>query len=180
MGKSAGGAMWLNADMLSPYEFWQFWRNTTDADTGRFLKLYTELPVEECDRLGALQGAEINEAKIRLANEVTGLLHGAEAAAAAEATAREVFEKGGVGEDLPTLALTAEEVGDGISVVQLIVRSGLAASGKEAKRLIADNGARLNDAPLTDAGLILDRAALAAPVKLSAGRKRHALVMLDG
>jgi tyrosyl-tRNA synthetase len=180
MGKSAGGAMWLNADMLSPYEFWQFWRNTTDADTGRFLKLYTELPVEECDRLGALQGSEINAAKIRLANEVTTLLHGAEAAAAAEATAREVFEKGGVGDDLPTLALTAAEVGDGISIVQLIVRSGLAATGKEAKRLIADNGARLDDAPLTDAGLILDAARLATPVKLSAGKKRHALVTLAG
>ena len=180
MGKSAGGAVWLNPDMLSPYEFWQFWRNTTDADVGRFLKLYTELPVEECDRLGALEGAEINEAKIRLANEVTGLLHGAEAAAAAEATAREVFEKGGVGDDLPTLALTAEEVGDGISIVQLIVRSGLAASGKEAKRLIADQGARIDDAPLTDPGLMLDAARLATPVKLSAGKKRHALVTLAG
>jgi tyrosyl-tRNA synthetase len=180
MGKSAGGAMWLNPDMLSPYEFWQFWRNTTDADVGRFLKLYTELPVEECDRLGALQGAEVNEAKIRLANEVTGLLHGPEAAAAAEATAREVFEKGGVGDDLPTLALTAEEVGDGISVVQLIVRSGLAGSGKEAKRLIADNGARIDDAPLTDPGMVLSAARLATPVKLSAGRKRHALVTLSG
>ncbi|MCA8881898.1 MAG: tyrosine--tRNA ligase [Rhodobacteraceae bacterium] len=178
MGKSAGGAVWLNAEMLSPYEFWQFWRNTTDADVGRFLKLYTELPVAECDRLGALDGAEINEAKIRLANEVTALLHGPDAAAAAEATAREVFEKGGVGEDLPTLTLTAEEVGDGISVVQLIVRSGLAKSGKEAKRLIADNGARIDDSPLTDAGLLLDLAALSAPVKLSAGRKRHALVTL--
>ena len=178
MGKSAGGAVWLNGEMLSPYEFWQFWRNTTDADVGRFLKLYTELPVAECDRLGALQGAEINEAKIRLANAVTGLLHGPEAAAAAEATAREVFEKGGVGEDLPTLTLTEDEVGDGISVVQLIVRSGLAKTGKEAKRLIADNGARIDDAPLTDAGLVLDRAALSAPVKLSAGRKRHALVTL--
>jgi tyrosyl-tRNA synthetase len=178
MGKSAGGAMWLNADMLSPYEFWQFWRNTTDADTGRFLKLYTELPVDECDRLGALAGSEINAAKIRLANEVTTLLHGADAAAAAEATAREVFEKGGVGDDLPTLALTAAEVGDGISIVQLIVRAGLAVSGKEAKRLIADNGARLNDAPLTDPGLMLDAACLATPVKLSAGKKRHALVTL--
>jgi tyrosyl-tRNA synthetase len=180
MGKSAGGAMWLNADMLSPYEFWQFWRNTTDADVGRFLKLYTELPVEECERLGVLQGAEINEGKIRLANEVTTLLHGADAAAAAEATAREVFEKGGVGEDLPTLALTADEIGDGISIVQLIVRSGLAGSGKEAKRLIADHGARLDDEPLTDAGLMLDAARLATPVKLSAGRKRHALVTLAG
>ena len=178
MGKSQGGAIWLNADMLSPYEFWQFWRNTTDADVGRFAKLYTELPVEECDRLGALGGSEINAAKIILANEVTTLLHGAEAAKAAEATAREVFENGGVGDDLPTLELTAEEVGDGISVAQLIVRTGLAKTGKEAKRLISDNGARIDDAPLTDAGLMLDRAALASPVKLSAGKKRHALVKL--
>src|SRR6056297_57773 len=110
MGKSAGGAMWLDGEMLSPYEFWQFWRNTTDADTGRFLKLYTELPVEECDRLGALGGSEINAAKIILANEVTGLLHGPEAAEAAEATAREVFEKGGAGGDLPTLSLSAGDI----------------------------------------------------------------------
>ena len=178
MGKSASGAVWLNGDMLSPYEFWQFWRNTTDADTGKFLKIFTELPVEECDRLGALEGAEINEAKVRLANEVTGLLHGVEAAKAAEATAREVFERGGVGDDLPTLTLSAEDVGDGISIVQLIVKSGLAGSGKEAKRLIAENGARLDDAPLTDAGLMLDRAALSSPIKLSAGKKRHALVQL--
>ncbi|WP_353472045.1 tyrosine--tRNA ligase [Salipiger sp. H15] len=178
MGKSQGGAMWLNADMLSPYEFWQFWRNTTDADVGRFLKLYTELPVEDCERLGALAGSEINDAKIILANEVTALCHGAEAAAAAEATAREVFEKGGVGDDLPTLELTSDEVGDGISIVQVIVRAGLAKTGKEAKRLIAENGARIDDQPLTDAGLMLDAAALAAPVKLSAGKKRHALVKL--
>ncbi len=178
MGKSQSGAVWLNAEMLSPYEFWQFWRNTTDADVGRFLKLYTELPIEECDRLGALEGSDINEAKIRLANEVTTLCHGAQAAAAAEATAREVFEQGGVGDDLPTLALSATDIGDGISVVQLFVRSGLAKSGKEAKRLIADGGARLNDEPLRDAGLVLDAAALGAPVKLSAGKKRHALVTL--
>ncbi|WP_170390371.1 tyrosine--tRNA ligase [Ruegeria arenilitoris] len=178
MGKSQGGAIWLNGDMLSPYEFWQFWRNTTDADVGRFLKIFTELPVDECDRMGALQGSEINEAKIRLANEVTTLLHGPEAAAKAEATAREVFEKGGVGGDLPTLTLTAEDLGDGISVVQLIVKSGLAKSGKEAKRLISENGARLDDAPLTDAGLMIDAAALSSPIKLSAGKKRHALVQL--
>ena len=178
MGKSQGGAVWLNAEMLSPYEFWQFWRNTTDADVGRFLKLYTELPVEECDRMGALEGSEINEAKIRLANEVTTLCHGAGAAAAAEATAREVFERGGVGEDLPTLSLTSAEIADGISIVQLIVRSGLAKSGKDAKRLIAEGGARLDDAPLTDAGLMLDAGALSSPVKLSAGKKRHALVTL--
>ena len=178
MGKSAGGAVWLNADMLSPYEFWQFWRNTLDADVGRFLKFYTELPVDECDRLGALEGSDINAAKIILANEVTTLLHGAEAAANAEATAREVFEKGGVGDDLPTLELTAGELGEGISIVQLIVRSGLAKSGKDAKRLIAENGARLDDAPLTDAGLMIDAGALRAPIKLSAGKKRHALIKL--
>ncbi|MFA8442609.1 tyrosine--tRNA ligase [Yoonia sp.] len=178
MGKSQGGAIWLNGDMLSPYEFWQFWRNTTDADTGKFLKLFTELPVEECDRLGALEGSEINAAKIILANEVTTLLHGAAAAQAAEATAREVFEKGGVGDDLPTLTLSAEDVGDGISIVQLIVKSGLAKSGKEAKRLIAENGAKINDAPLTDAGLMIDAGTLSNPIKLSAGKKRHALVQL--
>ena len=178
MGKSADGAVWLNADMRSPYEFWQFWRNTTDADVGRFLKLYTELPVGECDRLGALAGSEINEAKVILANEVTGLCHGAAAAAAAEATAREVFEKGGVGDDLPTLTLGADELP--MSVVQAIVRSGLAKSGKEAKRLIVENGARIDDAPLTDGGLMLDAAMLTSPVKLSAGKKRHALVQLAG
>ena len=178
MGKSQGGAVWLNADMLSAYEFWQFWRNTTDADVGRFLKLYTELPVEECDRLGALEGAEINEAKIRLANEITTLLHGAEAAATAEATARDVFEKGGIGDDLPTLTLSASDLGTGISIVQLIVKSGLAGSGKEAKRLIAENGARLDEQPLTKAGLMIDAQALASPIKLSAGKKRHALVQL--
>jgi len=178
MGKSQGGAVWLNGEMLSPYEFWQFWRNTTDADVGRFLKLYTEVPVDECDRLGALEGSEINEAKVRLANEVTTLLHGADAAVAAEATAREVFERGGAGDDLPTLALTAEEVSDGISITQLIVRSGLAKSGKEAKRLIAEGGARLDDDAVTDPGMMLDAARLAEPVKLSAGKKRHALVTL--
>ncbi|SPH21603.1 Tyrosine--tRNA ligase [Ascidiaceihabitans donghaensis] len=178
MGKSQSGAVWLNPDMLSPYEFWQFWRNTTDADVGRFLKLYTELPVDECDRLGALEGSEINAAKVRLANEVTGLLHGADAAAAAEATAREVFEKGGIGDDLPTLTLSAADVGDGISIVQLLVKSGLAGSGKEAKRLISENGAKIDDAPLTDAGMMIDAGALASPIKLSAGKKRHALVQM--
>ena len=180
MGKSADGAVWLNEDMMSGYEFWQWWRNVPDADIGRFLKMFTELPVEECDRLGALGGSEINAAKIILANEVTTLCRGADAAEAAEATAREVFEKGGIGDDLPTLSLTAEELGDGISVVQVLVRAGLAKSGKDAKRLIAENGARLDDAPLTDAGMMLDTAALASPVKLSAGKKRHALVVLEG
>ncbi len=179
MGKSQAGAVWLNADMLSPYEFWQFWRNTADADVGRFLKLYTELPLDECDRLGALEGSEINEAKIRLANAVTALAHGAEAAEAAETTARDVFEKGGTGEDLPTVTLVeADLAGGAIPIVQLFVRTGLAKSGKEAKRLIAEGGARLNDAALSDAGQMVSRDEIAATVKLSAGRKRHALVRL--
>ena len=178
MGKSQNGAVWLNADMLSAYEFWQFWRNTTDADTGRFLKLYTELPIEECERLGALQGSEINSAKIILANEVTSLLHGAEAARTAEATARDVFEKGGTGDDLPRLTLNAADIADGISIVQLLVKSGLANSGKEAKRLIAEDGAKLNDAPLSDTSLVLQAGDLAEPIKLSKGKKKHALVQL--
>jgi len=178
MGKSASGAVWLRADMLSPYEFWQFWRNTTDADVGRFLKIFTELPVEECDRLGALEGAEINAAKVTLANLATALLHGEEAAVAAEATAREVFERGGVGDDLPTLHLTVAELREGISIAQLFVRSGLAKSGKDAKRLIAEGGARVNDDLVTDAGLLFGAGELVEPVKLTAGRKRHALVVL--
>ena len=178
MGKSARGAVWLSGDMLSPYEFWQFWRNTTDADVGRFLKIFTELPVAECDRLGALQGSEINQAKILLANLATGLLHGEEAAAAAEATAREVFEKGGVGDDLPTLHLTAAEVAEGVTLAQLFVRAGLAPTGKEAKRLILDGGARVNDEIALDAGQRFGAGELAEPVKLTAGKKRHALVVL--
>ena len=179
MGKSASGAVWLNGEMLSPYEFWQFWRNTTDADVGRFLKIFTELPDEECDRLGSLGGAEINAAKVLLANLATGLLHGAEAAAAAEATAREVFEKGGIGEDLPTVRLAPAELADGIGIVQLFVRAGLAASGKDAKRLITEGGARINDEPVLDAGLRIGAGELAEPVKLTAGKKRHALVVID-
>ncbi len=181
MGKSAGGAVWLNADMMPAYEFWQFWRNTTDADVGRFLRLFTELPLEDCARLEALGGAEINAAKAVLANEVTRLCRGEAAAAAAEATARAVFEEGGQGEDLPTLVLRRDEVpAGGINVVQLFVRSGLAGSGKDAKRLIADGGARIDDRALTDAGLMLGGAELAQTRKLSAGRKRHALVRMEG
>ena len=179
MGKSQGGAVWLNGDMLSGYEFWQFWRNTTDADVGRFLKLFTELPIEECDRLGALQGSEINAAKICLANEVTALLHGADAAAAAEATAREVFEHGGVGDDLPTLTLAPSEIGDGITVAQLFVRAGLAATGKDAKRLILEGGARVNDELVLDTAQRIGAGQLVEPLKLTAGKKRHALVLLS-
>ena len=178
MGKSLNGAIWLNPDMLSPYEFWQFWRNTTDADTGRFLKLYTELPIEECERLGALEGSEINEAKIILANEATTLLHGDAAAKTAESTSRDVFEKGGTGDELPTLKLSNKDVGDGISIVQLLIKTGLAGSGKEAKRLISEDGAKLNDIALTNAGLILGINDFKTPVKLSKGKKKHALIKL--
>ena len=180
MGKSAEGAVWLNEDAMSAYDFWQWWRNVPDADVGKFLRMFSELPVAECDRLGALGGQEINEAKVILANEVTARCRGAEAATAAEATAREVFEKGGIGEDLPTLTLAPADVPEGgITLVQLFVRSGLASSGKEARRLIAEGSARLDDVALTDAGALLDAAALAGPRKLSAGRKRHALVKLE-
>jgi tyrosyl-tRNA synthetase len=178
MGKSQQGAVWLNGDLFSSYEFWQFWRNIPDADVGRFLKLYTELPVAECDHLGALGGSEINGAKIVLANAVTTLLHGAEAAAAAEATAREVFEKGGIGEDLPTVTLEAGELAEGVGIVQLFVRAGLAASGKDAKRLIAEGGAKVNDEIVTDTGLRYGASHLVEPMKLTAGKKRHALVVL--
>ncbi|MEM7437995.1 MAG: tyrosine--tRNA ligase [Pseudomonadota bacterium] len=179
MGKTAGGAIWLNEDRLSAYEFWQFWRNTLDADVGKFLRLFTELPLDECDRLGALEGSEVNDAKAVLANEATALAHGAAAAEAAQATAREVFEKGGVGEDLPTVDLSSDDLSDGISIVQLFVRTGLAGSGKEAKRLIADGGARLDDAPIKDAGLMLVADDFSNAVKLSAGKKRHALARLS-
>jgi len=179
MGKSAAGAVWLNAEMLSPYEYWQFWRNTADADVERFLKLFTKLPLGGIARLAALQDQEINEAKKVLANEATTLAHGAEAAAAAEATARETFDKGGAGVDLPTLTLSAEDVADGgISVTQLFLRSGLAPSGKDAKRLIGEGAARLNDEVVTDPGQMLAAEDLAEPVKLSAGKKRHALARL--
>ena len=138
-----------------------------------------ELPVEECNRLGALQGSEINEAKVILANEVTALAHGRLAAEAAEATAREVFERGGVGDDLPTLKVTASELAEGMGIVQLFVRTGLAASGKDAKRLIQEGGARMNDEPVTDTGLRIGASQLVEPLKLTAGKKRHALVVLD-
>ncbi|MEE2860467.1 MAG: tyrosine--tRNA ligase [Pseudomonadota bacterium] len=178
MGKSAGGAVWLNGEMLPPYEFWQFWRNTTDADVGRFLKLYTELPVEECDRLGALRGSEINDAKVRLANEVTTLLHGAEAAASAEATARRVFEEGGAGGDLQVALLPASEA-EGVTVAQALVRAGIVASGKEVKRLVAENGLRVDNVAVSDPQMPLDAGALASGIKVSVGKKKHRMLQLD-
>ena len=178
MGKSQGGAVWLNGDMLSPFEFWQFWRNTTDADVGRFLKLYTELPVDECDRLGALAGSEINEAKIILANEVTGLLHGAEAAAQAEATARAVFAEGGTGAALEEALIAAGDLGDGLAIQQVLVRTGLVGSGKEAKRLIAEGGLRLDNEAVSDPQMLLDAARIGDGVKVSLGRKKHRMLRL--
>ncbi len=181
MGKSADGAVWLNADMRSPYEFWQFWRNTMDADVGRFLRLFTELPLDEIARLEALDGQEINEAKKVLATEVTTLCHGAEAAKQAAAAAQATFEQGTLSEDLPTVTLTAADIGDGISVGQLFVRAGLSKSGKEAKRLVVDGGAKLDDKGVTDPGAMMTADDFASgPRKLSAGKKRHALVKVSG
>ena len=176
MGKSQGGAVWLNGAMLSPYEFWQFWRNTTDADVGRFLKLYTELPVAECDRLGALSGSEINAAKIILANEVTTLLHGAAAAASAEATAREVFEQGGAGGDLEVATISGALLP--MAIVQLLTQTGITASGKEAKRLIAEGGLRLNNDPVSDPQLAVDVALIGGGLKVSVGKKKHRMVQV--
>ncbi len=178
MGKSQSGAVWLNGEMLSSYEFWQFWRNTTDADVGRFLKLYTELPVAECDRLGALQGSEINGAKVILANAVTTLLHGANAAAAAEATAREVFEKGGVGDELELITLAATQLGAGLSNTHFLTATGIVASGKEAKRLIAENGLRYNNDLVTDASAMVTADQIGDGLKVSVGKKKHRLVKL--
>jgi tyrosyl-tRNA synthetase len=176
MGKSANGAIWLNSDKLSPYEFWQFWRNTLDADVGKFLKLFTELPVSECERLGSLEGQEINEAKVILANEVTKLCHGEEAAINSNKTARKVFTEDGSDENLPTLEISDLEIIDGISFTQALVRTGLVSSGKEAKRIIAGGGAKLNDQVINDAGYMIDAAELHKTPKISASKKKHALI----
>ena len=176
MGKSANGAIWLNSEKLSPYEFWQFWRNTLDADVVKFLKLFTELPVSECDRLGSLEGQNINEAKIILANEVTKLCHGEEAALSSEKTAHKVFTEDSSDENLPTLEILNTEIIDGISFTQALVRTGLVSSGKEAKRIIAGGGARLNDQVINDAGFMLYAADLQKTPKISASKKKHALI----
>ena len=179
MGKSVDGAVWLNEDMMSSFNFWQWWRTVAEADVGKLLKMFTELPVAECDRLGALGGAEINAAKIALAKQVTTLLHGAGAAQSAEATARAVFEQGGIGDALPTITVTSAQIRAGLATTALFVTAGLVASGKDAKRLFAEGGARINDQVVTEPRLLtLDEAA--AGLKLTAGRKRHALVQLAG
>jgi tyrosyl-tRNA synthetase len=170
MGKTAAGAVWLSAELLSPYDYWQFWRNTADVDVGKFLRLFTDLPLDEIARLETLPGAEINDAKIVLATEATAMLHGRAAAEAAAATARETFEGGGAGQDLPTLS-----VGEGINVAHALTALGFTASNGEAKRKIAEGAVRLDDVTVSDPGLMVR--ASGRPVKLSLGRKRHGLLV---
>lgn len=176
MGKTASGAVWLNADRLAPYEFWQYWRNTEDADVERFLKLYTTLPLDEIARLAALGGVEINEAKKRLATEVTALLHGRDAAQAAAETARSTFEEGRTAASLPTVTL--EGFGGEIGVLSLMVQAGLAASNGEARRHVKGGAVRLNDNAVTDERMVVGADAFVqdGAAKLSFGKKKHILV----
>src|SRR5450631_1287895 len=178
MGKTASGAVWLNADMKSPYEYWQFWRNTDDADVARFLKLFTTLPLDEIERLAALKGAEINEAKKALADSATALLHGADAANMASETSRQTFEEGAIAENLPTVEISRAELEAGIGVLAGFVRAGLVASNGEARRQIKGGGLRVNDVAVTDEKMILTLKDLTPEglIKLSIGRKRHVLL----
>ena len=178
MGKTAQGAIWLNKDMLSPYDYWQFWRNTEDADVGRFLRLFTELPLDEIARLEALRDAEINEAKKILADQATALCHGAEAAKAAGDTSRQTFEDGSVAKDLPTIETPEAELRDGVVLFELLRRAGLCQSNGEARRLIKGGGARVNDDAVGDEMAKVSLADVTADgvIKLSAGKKRHALI----
>jgi tyrosyl-tRNA synthetase len=173
MGKTAAGAVWLNADMRSPYDYWQFWRNTEDGDVGRFLRLFTDLPEDEIARLETLQGAELNDAKKVLATEATAILHGQDAATQASETARSAFEDGAMAAGLPTITA---KLPDGI--LNLAVAAGLAASNSEARKLIANNGLKLNDAAISDPKLTVDASALNSDgvLKLSSGKKKHVLV----
>jgi tyrosyl-tRNA synthetase len=180
MGKTASGAVWLNAERLSPYDFWQFWRNTEDADVGRFLRLFTELPMGEIIRLEALRGSDINEAKKVLADAVTTLCHGSNAAEVAKETARRTFEEGEAAAGLPTVIVDATELRQGTPLVDLLVTAGLAGSKSEARRLIRGGGARVNDATVADeAASLTDRELQGGVLKLSAGRKRHVLIRAD-
>ncbi|CAN5136812.1 tyrosine--tRNA ligase [soil metagenome] len=177
MGKTASGAVWLNADMRSPYDYWQFWRNTEDADVGRFLRLFTVLPLDEIARLEALGGAEINEAKKTLANEATGLVHGIEAAADAAETARRTFEEGESGDALPRFTV---DLDTGVGLLQAIVIAGFASSNGEARRHVHGGAIRINDEPVRDERMQLTRAHLKnGTIKLSLGRKRHALLQAN-
>src|SRR5271165_3870890 len=177
MGKTAQGAIRLTADRLSPYEYWQFWRNTEDGDVGRFLRLFTDLPLDEIGRLEALGGAEINEAKKILATEATSLAHGAEQAALAAETARRAFEEGEAASTLPSITVPATELQAGIPAFRLFALAGLAVSNAEARRLIRGGGAKVNDAAVTEEGLLIASDLLReGAIKLSAGRKQHRLV----
>jgi len=178
MGKTAAGAVWLNAELVSPYEYWQFWRNTEDADVGRFLKLFTELPLDEIARLAALEGAERNEAKKVLATEATALAHGRAAADEASEAARKTFEEGGLADALPSIEITRSELAGGIGLASLFVRAGLAASNGEVRRAVSNNAISVNDRRITDAGLTITDGDLNADglLKLSHGRKKHVLV----
>jgi tyrosyl-tRNA synthetase len=178
MGKTAKGAVWLNADQFSPYDFWQYWRNTEDADVAKFLKLFTTLPMREINKLAALKGAEINEAKKALADAATALLHGADAAREAAETARKTFEEGAIAENLPTVEIPYGELEAGSGVLALFVKAGLVASNGEARRQIKGGGLRVNDAAVTDEKMMLSKADLTAEgvIKLSLGKKRHVLV----
>nr|WP_157505638.1 tyrosine--tRNA ligase [Geminicoccus roseus] len=179
MGKSAGNAIWLNDAMLAPFDYWQFWRNTEDRDVGRFLRLYTEMPLDEVARLERLEGAELNEAKAILATEATALCHGREAAEKARAQASGVFG-GGDRASLPLVEIAADGLGDQVALPDLFRLAGLAASNGEARRLIQGGGARLDDQAVADPQQSVARAALAEGLKLSAGKKRHVLVRLAG
>ena len=178
MGKTAAGAVWLNPDMLSPWDYWQFWRNTADRDVGRFLRLFTELPLDEIARLESREGAELNEAKKVLANEATRMAHGEQAAAEAAETARRTFEEGGAGEGLPTLDIAPAELESGLPVIDALQRAGFCASKGEARRLIRNAGVRVNDQPISDENRRLTSAEFDphGAIKLSAGRKKHVLV----
>ena len=179
MGKTAAGAIWLNPKRLAPYDYYQFWRNTEDADVGRFMKLFTDMPLDEIARYEALQGAEINEGKKKLALETTALLHGMDNATAAAETARKTFEEGTAGGELPTMSLNAAELAAGISVLDVLVKLSMAESKGEARRLIRGGGAKLNDVKIEDENALIRTADVASgSAKLSAGKKRHGLVKL--
>lgn len=178
MGKTAQGAVWLNADQFSPYDFWQYWRNTEDADVGKFLKLFTTLPMSEIRKLEALGGAEINEAKKVLATEATALLHGRDAANEAAETARRTFEEGALAESLPTVEIPRGELDAGLGVLNAFVKAGLVASNGEARRQIKGGGLRVNDEPVTDEKMALSASNLTPEgvIKLSFGKKKHILI----
>ena len=171
MGKSASGAVWLNEDQLPNFDFWQYWRNTDDRDVGKFLRLFTDVPLDEIARIDKLEGAEINDGKILLANEVTKMVRGAEAAKAAEATAATTFAGGGLGEDLPVLDIPAE----GIRLGAACTAIGFTASGGEAKRKIAEGAVRLDDEPVKDPGFLIELAS-GEERKISLGKKRHGIL----